>query len=299
MLVVALLAAIATSYKLPSMQKRSLAVGAATGQILVDSDPSTLVAGAGTDQIAALGSRAQVYAQYLSSRDAVGRIADQTGVPAPLITARGPFSQGTGVKNYQQQPAESRAKDLTDEGKRYRLVFEAQADVPIITVYSTGPTAGAALKLAQSSFATLQQYVAELKKHGGAGSKAGTTATTTGTTTAVGVPVGPDDVVVRQLGEPEAGVVGGSADKAMMLMAFIAVLGIQMLGVAMLTRYREQSKLAREGGGQQAQAQPQPQPQHPQAAAANGSQPTGPQPVPSPRPPGDVDPRWRATYARG
>jgi hypothetical protein len=236
-------AAVATAYKLPSLEKRSIAVGAGTGQILVDSSPSTLIAGAGTDTISALGSRARVYAQYLSSRDAVARIAEETGIPARLITARGPFSQGTGIDNYAQQPAESRARDLVDEGKGYRLVFEAQEDVPIITVYSTAPTAEAALKLAKSSFTTLDQYVGELKEKGEASDAKPQTPTTAAPGT---VPVGPSDIVVRELGAPEAGLVGGAADLAMMVMAFIGVAGLQILLFAIVLRFREQSRLEHE-----------------------------------------------------
>lgn len=234
------LAAVATAYKLPSLEKRSIAVGAGTGQILVDSSPSTLIAGAGTDTISALGSRARVYAQYLSSRDAVARISEETGIPARLITARGPFSQGTGIDNYAQQPAESRARDLVDEGKGYRLVFEAQEDVPIITVYSTAPTAEAALKLAKSSFTTLDEYVDQLKEKVEA--KPQTPATTVPGTE----PVGPSDIVVRELGAPEAGLVGGGADLAMMVMAFIGVAGLQILLFAIVLRFREQSRLEHE-----------------------------------------------------
>src|SRR5215210_184972 len=84
----AVLAAVSTVFKLPSMERRSLSIGAATSQILVDSERSTLVAGAGPDQISALGTRARVYAQYLSSRDAVGKISRNTGIPERLIMAR-------------------------------------------------------------------------------------------------------------------------------------------------------------------------------------------------------------------
>lgn len=249
MIAVATLAAVATAYKIPSMEKRSIAVGAATSQILVDSDPSTLVAGAGTDQISALGSRARVYAQYLSSRDAVTKIAKDTNIPAYLITARGPFSQGTGIKNYEQQPAESRAKDLVDEGKTYRLVFEAQEDVPIITVYATGPSAAAALNLAKASFKTLNSYVAALQREGDIAKQeqreqeaaAAKEAEKTGT------PVAPKvadvSVVVRELGAPEGGVVGGQADKAMMILAFIAILGLQAFLAAAIIRVQQQRRL--------------------------------------------------------
>jgi hypothetical protein len=254
MILVATAAALATAYKLPSMQKRSIAVGAATSQILVDSNPSTLIAGAGTDQIAALGSRARVLAQYLSSRDAVNQVATATHIQPWLITARGPFSQGTGIKNYEQQPAESRAKDLVDEGKTYRLVFEAQDDVPIITVYATGPTAAASLALAKASYDTLERYVGTLQKQGSAiakeqqkaaeeAARAAAAQNPNGTT-----PIVPQtsttSVVVRQLGAPEGGTVGGKADLAMMILAFVAILGIQAFIAAAIIRIQQQRRLA-------------------------------------------------------
>jgi uncharacterized membrane protein len=248
MIGVATLAAITTSYKVPSLKPRELAVGAATSQILVDSDPSTLVAGAGTDQIAALGSRARVYAQYLSSRDAVDQISHATGIPARLITARGPFSQGTGIKNYEQQPAESRAKDLTDESKTYRLVFEAQEDVPIISVYATGPSSAAALELAKSSFTTLKSYVATLDTEGEAArvkqeeiDKAAAKNDPNAATTAA-AQANDTSVVVRQLGAPEGGLVGGGANKVMMILAFIAVLGLELFLFAAVLRLQEQRR---------------------------------------------------------
>jgi hypothetical protein len=245
MIAVATAAAIATSYKVPSMEPRQLAVGAATSQILIDSDPSTLVAGAGTDQIAALGSRARVYAQYLSSRDAIDQIARQTGIPDRLITARGPFSQGTGIKNYQQQPAESRAKDLVDEAKSYRLVFEAQEDVPIISVYATGPSSAAALNLAKTSFATLKAYVAALNRQGAPAREAlAKSAPTTSSSASTVTPaqVANTSVVVRELGAPEGGIVGGGVNKIMMILAFLAVLGVECFLVAGSIRVAEQRR---------------------------------------------------------
>jgi hypothetical protein len=243
-LALGVLAAVATAYKIPSFEKRSLKVGAATSQILVDSERSTLVAGAGPDQISALGTRARVYAQYLSSRDAVAKISRQTGIPSSLIMARGPFSQGTGISNYDQQPAESRAKDLVDESRRYRLVFEAQEDVPIITVYATGPDAPQALKLAGSSFTVLNRYIAALKRQAKAAA-APTAPTSNGSGEAVPA-LGATDVVVRELGAPEGGDVGGKADIILMLLAFLAVVGVSCLVIALLSRLRQQRRIAHE-----------------------------------------------------
>ena len=184
-----------------------------------------------------------MYAQYLSSRDAVDKISQATGIPATLIMARGPFSQGTGISNYDQQPAESRAKDLVDEARRYRLVFEAQEDVPIITVYATGPDAAQAVKLSGASFTVLQNYIKTLKRQA-----KDVPAPDPGTTSeADAVPaLGAADVVVRQLGAPEGGEVGGKADIILMLLAFLAVVGVCCLIIALVSRLAQQRRLNQE-----------------------------------------------------
>lgn len=243
-LAVATLVAASTAYKLPSMKPRSISVGAATSQILVDSNPSTLVAGAGTDQIAALGSRARVYAQYLSSRDAVAKLSQATGIPSNLITARGPFSEGTGIKNYQQQGGESRASDLATEKQRYRLVFQAQEDVPIITVYATGASPATALKLANASYTVLKQYVDKLQRDGVVKSSekaaAAADAASGSSTTPITAPT--YSIVVRELGSPEGGLVGGGASKVMMILAFLATLGLLAFFAASALKVQEQRR---------------------------------------------------------
>jgi len=245
LLALATLAALMTAYKIGpgGVERRSVAVGAATSQILVDSAESTLVEGAGSDQIAALGTRARVYAQYLSSRDAVDQIADEVGVDPRLITAHGPFSEGTGIQDYDQQGAESRARDLVDEGKEYRLVFEAQEDVPIITVYATGPETQQALSLAQSSFRVLKNYIGRLKAEAQKAEEIAPPPKTPVSASAVPLV---ENIVVRQLGAPEGGLVGGSADLVLMVLAFLAVFGIGCLVVAAGSGFMRHWRLAGE-----------------------------------------------------
>jgi hypothetical protein len=245
LLAVATLAAFMTAFRVgpDGVERRSVAVGAATSQILVDSAESTLVEGAGTDQIAALGTRARVYAQYLSSRDAVNQIADELGVNPLLITAHGPFSEGTGIQDYDQQGAESRARDLVDEGKEYRLVFEAQEDVPIITVYATGPETKQALALAQASFNVLKTYITRLKVEA---KKAELNAPPPKVpVSASSVPL-VENIVVRELGAPEGGLVGGSADKVLMVLAFLVVFGLGCLVLAAGSGFMRHWRLAGE-----------------------------------------------------
>lgn len=239
----AMLAAFLTAFKVGpgGIERRSVAVGAATGQILVDSAESTLVEGAGSDQIAALGTRAQIYAQYLSSRDAVSKIADEVGVNPLLITAAGPFSEGTGIQDYTQQRAESRARDLVDEGKEYRLVFAAQEDVPIITVYATGPDTARALALSESSFKVLKRYIAELKVDARRAEADAPVQTTPEAASSIPLV---ENIVVRELGAPEGGLVGGSADYVLMILAFLAVLGLGCLAVAVTSGFMRHWRLA-------------------------------------------------------
>jgi hypothetical protein len=243
LLALAVLAAFLTAFKIGpgGVERRSVAVGAATGQILVDSAESTLVEGAGSDQIAALGTRARVYAQYLSSRDAVDKIAHEINANPAFITAAGPFSEGTGIQDYDQQGAESRARDLVDEGKQYRLVFAAQEDVPIITVYSTGPDTGQALALAKSSFKVLERYIDELKvdaQHAEA-----VAPPQKDPQAASSVPL-VENIVVRELGAPEGGLVGGKADYVLMILAFLAVFGLGCLVIAAASGFMRHWRLA-------------------------------------------------------
>ncbi len=243
-LALAVLASFLTAFKVGpgGVERRSTAVGAATSQILVDSAESTLVEGAGSDQLAALGTRASVYAQYLSSRDAVVQIARDMDVNPALVTAFGPFSQGTGIQDYDQQGAESRASALVDEGKSYRLVFEAQEDVPIITVYATAPNAAGAVDLARSSYKVLTAYIDDLKREA---QRADRNDSSPQPVVASTVPL-VDDIIVRQLGEPEGGLVGGSANLVMMILAFVGVLGVGCLAFAVGSGFMRHWRLAAE-----------------------------------------------------
>jgi hypothetical protein len=249
----AIFAAFLTAFKVGpgGVERRSTAVGAATSQILVDSAQSTLVEGAGSDQLAALGTRASVYAQYLSSRDAVVKISRDIGVDPNLVTAHGPFSQGTGLQDYDQQGAESRASDLVEEGKSYRLVFQAQEDVPIITVYATAPTVAGALDLAHSSFKVLSDYIDGLKQ----GAEKASARDRSPEPAVVSSELLINDIIVRQLGRPEGGLVGGAANLMLMVLAFAGVLGIGCLAFAVGSGFLRHWRLAGEMERFDAQAQ--------------------------------------------
>jgi hypothetical protein len=214
---VAVCVAIWSAYKVPSMEKRGLQLGAASSQILVDSPASTLVEGVDANQLTTLSTRARVYAQYLASLQARDAIAKATGIPSRAIRVSGPFSSDISRNNYSNQSSESRAGDVLKEGAGYRLVFDAQEGVPIITVSAQAPTADAAVKLAQASFVALSVYVDKLQREADAIPEK---EVPKGATAQVSTDNG---VRVRQLGDPEGGTIGGGNGKILMVFVFLAV----------------------------------------------------------------------------
>jgi hypothetical protein len=226
---VAVCVAIASAYKVPSMQKRGLALGAAASQILVDSPASTLVEGGDSGELTTLSTRARVYAQFLSSLQARDSIAKASGIPARAISTTGPFSTDIPRNTYQPQPSEVRANDVLKEGQGYRLIFDAQDGVPIITVSAQAPTAQAAIALAHGSFITLKKYVDELQREADA---VPVKPLPKGVTAA---PVVQDTgVTVRELGAPEGGTIGGGNGKILMFFAFFGVMAVGCAAISIL-----------------------------------------------------------------
>jgi hypothetical protein len=198
--VVALLVGISTNYKLPSFEKRAQLVGAATSQVLIDSSTSAI---ADVDRDPGpLANRAVVLAQYMSSAEARTAIAAKMGLSPTQIAADGPFSTLTDRSTYQATPAGPRANQLTEENAIYRLVFDAQLSLPIISIYTQAPDATGATKLASAATGVLTGYVVELDK---------------------GIPPA-RQIIVSRLGEPEGGTVNDGANPILAFLAFLGVL---------------------------------------------------------------------------
>lgn len=222
-LVIAVLAAVLSAYRIslapPGLHSRSLTVGAASSQILVDSRKNEAIAGeASLGSFEALAIRAKIYAEYLSSLEARQKIADFAGVPARSISSSGPFSTAAGQGNYESQSSEDRANEILEEGAGNRLVFTAQEGVPIITVDAQSATADRAVALANGSYKTLQQYVGQLKVDGKDADEA---------------------VVVRELGAPEGGIIGGGNDMILMVLAFLLVTALGCIAILVIPRFTQ------------------------------------------------------------
>jgi hypothetical protein len=198
--VVALLVGISTNYKLPSFEKRAQLVGAASSQVLIDSSTSA-IADVERDP-GPLADRAVVLAQYMSSAEARTAIATKMGLSPTQIAADGPFSTLTDRSTYQATPAGPRANQLTEENAIYRLVFDAQLSLPIISIYTQAPDAASATRLASAATGVLTGYVVELDK---------------------GIPPA-RRITVSKLGAPEGGTVNDGANPILAFLAFVGVL---------------------------------------------------------------------------
>jgi hypothetical protein len=221
--VIAFCAAILSAYRVSispfGLQSRSLTVGAASSQILIDSKRNEAIAGeASLGTFEALAIRAKIYAEYLSSLEARQRIADFAGVPARTISSSGPFSVSAGQGSYESQSSEDRANEILQEGAQNRLVFTAQEGVPIVTVDAQSATADRAVDLANGSFQTLKQYVSQLKVDGKDADRG---------------------VAVRELGAPEGGAIGGGNDVILMALAFLAITAIGCAAILFIPRFSQ------------------------------------------------------------
>ena len=216
----ALLVGISTQYKLPSFEKKTLLVGAASSQVLIDSQTSAI---ADVDRDPApLANRAVVLAQYMSSAEARNQIAEKMGLSPSQISADGPFSSLTDRSTYQATPAGPRANQLTEENAVYRMVFDAQLSLPIISIYTQAPDSTGAIELASAATSVLTSYVTDLDE---------------------GIPQG-RRITVSQLGEPEGGTVNDGANPVLAVLAFLGVFVVLctaiVLGSGLMRQWQDQ-----------------------------------------------------------
>lgn len=202
---IALIAAILSVYRVgvapPSLTARTNVFATASTQILVDSPGSAFADLA--SNIEPLDTRASVFARFLASPAAVSLIARQAKLPFGAIAAQGPYDLNLPV--YQQEPtAEQRSSQIIGEGALYRLRFDNNPELPIISVFSQAPTQEEAVRLAAAAPAALRTYIDRLQE------EQNTPASRR--------------VEIRRLGKATGGVVNEGANIQIATLVFLAVL---------------------------------------------------------------------------
>lgn len=203
---VATIAALLSVYRVglfpPSLEGRTNVFASASSQILVDT-PDSAFADLSYD-LEALDARASVFARFLASPAAIALIAREAKIPFAAIEARGPFELN--VPEVQQAPtAERRSSQILGEGALYRLRFENNPSLPIVSVFAQAPNREEAIALAAAAPRALREYIDRIQaqQH---------------------TPI-ERQVEIRRLGGATGGIVNSGANLQIAALVFIIVLG--------------------------------------------------------------------------
>lgn len=257
---IAAIAALLSIYQVslfpPGLKSRTNVFATASTQILIDTPDSTFADVA--NDVEPLNTRAGVFARFMTSPEALALIAREAKLPLDGIEAQGPYDLN--VPEFQRVPtAERRSSQILGERALYRLRFENNPELPIISVFAQAPTTEEALALASAAPAALRGYI------GGIQAREDT----------------PLDrrVEVRKLGRAVGGVVNESASLQIATLVFIVVLigwclllvpaqtiarGWRELGDGESARPDRDSRRLRNGHGP-GKAVPRPDPEHERA----------------------------------
>jgi hypothetical protein len=199
--VAALLSVYQVSLVPPGLKSRTNVFATASTQILIDTPDSAFANVA--NEIEPLNTRAGVFARFLTSPEALALIAREAKLPLNGIEAQGPYDLN--VPEFQRVPtAERRSSQILGEGALYRLRFENNPELPIISVFAQAPTTEEALALASAAPAALRSYIEGIQARQDT----------------------PTDrqVEVRKLGRAVGGVINESANLQIATLVFIVVL---------------------------------------------------------------------------
>lgn len=185
----------------PSLEGRTNVFATASTQILVDT-PDSAFADLSYD-IDPLEVRAGVFARFLASPAAISMIAREANLPVDAIEAQGPFE--VNLPPVEQEPtAEKRSTQIIGEGALYRLRFESNPELPIISVFAQAPSEGAAIDLATAAPAALRSYVERIQDEQSTPAER--------------------RVEIRRLGKATGGVVNKGANLQIATLVFVVVL---------------------------------------------------------------------------
>jgi hypothetical protein len=227
-LVPAFVIAISTAYHIsgfpPKVTSKSIEYGAASTQVLVDARLSPLTDLKG--ELSPLAMRAEVYTNLVMTEPVRAAIARDLGRPsAPLVIEGRSPNQLT--RSAREPTAEQRSNALRSETDVLRALFVAEPNLPVISIYTQGPTAKSAVALADAAASGLTNYVTALEANNRI----------------------PADRRVRisQLGQAQGGTVNEGAGRVVMVLAFaLAFIGwcmLVLIGSSVLHGWREDDRL--------------------------------------------------------
>jgi hypothetical protein len=229
-LLLAMYAAISISYKIgllpPGLSPRSLAMAAATTELLVDT-PTSLVLDLNEDtsDIDSLTNRSVLLGNVMASPPVVLYIARRAGIPPNDIKATTPRTPNQ-PRPFETERNKKRSSDILASTNQYRIDIESDPTVPVLKIYAQAPTAKAAGELANASVDGLRDYLRQVAK-------------------AQRVDVS-QQVRVVQLGRADGKVINGGIRWQLMAMTFIIVFGLSAAAAIFMGRVRQGFRMADE-----------------------------------------------------
>jgi hypothetical protein len=202
----------------PGLQKRSIEVGSASTQVLVDT-PKTIVLDLkkGTGDFTAMTDRAVLIGNVMASLPVRQYIARRAHIPADVIQTSTPLTvdQPRPVAGPESQKHTS---DLFKSMHEYRLNIQVNPTVPVLSVYAQAPSARAAEELANAAVDGTRDYLVAVAK-----------------TNAV---ADAQQVRLSQLGKAHGGVIDKGARMQAVLLVFFISLGACSATVLFVARVR-------------------------------------------------------------
>jgi len=226
---IASLAALAVVYHVgllpPSLKAKSLEYASATTQIAVDSPSSSLAIF--NEDVNPLTTRANIYSRFMTSPDVLDMIGHEAGIPPAWITAKGPFNLHQ-PRAIQEPTGERRADQVVGEVGRYRLRFETEETVPIVTIFAQAPTLREAFALANGAARGLRDWLRDFQE--------------------LHDVTGPGRVEIRPLGNARGGVVNGGLGLKIGVLTFLGAFILWCLLVLFAARVAETFREGALGG---------------------------------------------------
>jgi hypothetical protein len=221
--IVAWFVAYAVTFKVtfpPGLEPRGIEFGAASTKILIDAGRSPLLDVEA--EVDPLATRAQLYARLVESDPVKEAIARKAGFEPAEIVIGGRTAIST-FRSAREPAAEQRANQLAGESQQKRLLFAAEEELPVLSIYAQGRTANEAIRLADAGAQGLIAYVETLQARGS-------------------VPAA-SSVELRQLGGARGALVNPSASETLALLVFVGVFAfwciLVLLGANVATGLRE------------------------------------------------------------
>lgn len=156
--VVAVGAAAAVVYEVPSFKKKEYELGAATTDVVVEArrQPLGEVSAINPSTGPNLVSRTALYARLISSPPVRELIAQESGIPVQRIVTAAPQPA---VTSGREIASEERGNQLLVENNLYRVLTASNPELPILTISTLAPTAREAIKLADAAVSGLARFV--------------------------------------------------------------------------------------------------------------------------------------------